>query len=102
MELLGCATKTGFVAVVLQDTRVKEVRLETLGRDETWLNITLLCQSQREKGLDENNDPCLTYSVYSPHRGIENVSLLENVTCQMHMMFLGNISHIRKVRRPSI
>jgi len=50
-----------------------------------------------EKGPGENNDAgsCLTYSVYFPHSSIENVSLLENASYQMHTVSLGN-SHIQR------
>lgn len=50
MDLLIFPTKINlFVAVVLQYTGVKEVKLETLGRNEVRLNFTVLYVSHRER-----------------------------------------------------
>lgn len=87
-----------FVAALLHCTGVKEVKLETMGRNEVRLNFTLLYVSCIERSLDENNDAgsYLTYLVYFPHSSMENASLLENARYQMHTVSLGH----PKVRRP--
>lgn len=70
MELLVFPTKiSNFVAAVLQCRGVKEVKLETLGRDEACLISTLL------------------YVIYI------TVCLLENASYQIHTKSLGNESH---------